>query len=271
MRRDADSYSIDVVLYGNNDLLYAGTDRNKDLGQNGGADLNVNDLYSAYSARRGVHPVLRFSHALTCFKFIVRGVGNKYDLCQVTGLQVEAGNSGTLVLGKNFVGFTPSDEIGTLKLKKGDEDFEISAVTPNASSVPLGGNNASIMVVPGQESMKVTLGLIQSPENKDVEFSFDVRSSDILITDENGRSYYSPTFLAGYSYNIIMYVYGAEKIEISAAVDSWFSGGEFDVDPDNGVKPVEKPGTPGGKDMESDVTVGDYGEGGDLGNNELED
>lgn len=269
VKKGADSYSMSVVLHGNNDLLYASTDRNKDLMSYTGSELNVHYLYSSFSARRGVHPVLRFSHALTRFKFIVKGAGDSYDMFQVAGLKVEAGNTGTLVLGKDLVGFTPSDEIGIVKLKAGDDDFEISTITSNASSEPLGGENSSIMVVPGQTSIKVTLELFQSSENRNTEFSFEVNASDIPITDENERTYYSDTFLAGYSYNIIMYVYGAEKIEISSAVDKWFSGGEFEVDPDGGVTPIEKPESPYNKDIESNVTVGDYEEGGDLGNIEL--
>ena len=260
---------MSVVLHGNNDLLYASTDRNKDLMSYTGSELNVHYLYSSFSARRGVHPVLRFSHALTRFKFIVKGAGDSYDMFHVAGLQVEAGNTGTLVLGKDFVGFTPSDEIGTLKLKTGDEDFEISAISPNESSVPLGGVTSSIMVAPGDTSMKVTLELLQSQENLNSDYSFTVSSSDIPITDENGRTYYSPTFLPGYSYNIIMYVYGAEKIEINSSIDKCFNGGEFDVDPDGYIKPADRPDTPYEKEIGSNVSVGDYGDGEYLGNIEL--
>ena len=269
VKKGADSYSMSVVLHGNNDLLYASTDRNKDLMSYTGSELNVHYLYSSFSARRGVHPVLRFSHALTRFKFIVKGAGDSYDMFQVAGLQVEAGNTGTLVLGKNFVGFIPSDEIGTLKLKTGDNDFEITAISPNESSVPLGGETSSIMVTPGHTSMKVTLELLQSQENLNSDYSFTVSSSDIPITDENGRIYYSPTFLPGYSYNIIMYVYGAEKIEINSSVDKWFDGGVFDVDPDDYIKPSDKPDIPNEKDIESNVSVRDYGDGEDLGSIEL--
>ena len=64
-------------------------------------------------------------------------------------------------------------------------------------------------------------------------------------------------------------VFDAEKIEINSSVDKWFDGGVFDVDPDDYIKPSDKPDIPNEKDIESNVSVRDYGDGEDLGSIEL--
>lgn len=235
---------ISIVLHGNNDLLYATTDRNKDLDSYNGKNLTAGQLYSATSARMGVCPVLRYSHALTRFKFVVKGVGCNYSMYDISGLEVESGNSGTLVIGEEYVGFIPSDRVGILKLKMGDDEFQVSEVTKNEDSIPLGGENASIMVAPGFKSMKVNLRLIKRQENIDVDHSFVVKSADIPLVDSGGKTYCSESFLPGCSYRILINVHGLEKIEI---------------DSDGNVKPVVPPETPEDAVVgNGSVSVGDY-------------
>ena len=266
-----DDYSLSVTVFGNNDLLYANTDKEKDLASYDGNALDKSVLYSAISARRNVHPVLRFSHALTRFKFIVKGSGDKFSLFAVSGLEVEAGNTGILVLGDDYVGYMPSDQVSTLSLKMGDEEFQESEITANIDAVPLGGDNASLMVNPGAKSMKVTMGLLQRSENRHEEYSFVVNSSEIPLTDENGRTYYSETFLPGYSYRIIMHVYGPEEIIINASVESWEIGADFEINPDDYDSPVVNPQTPAGEAVgDGGISVGDYDRTEDLGNGNLE-
>lgn len=265
-----DSYSLSVTLDGNNDILYATTDKDEDLRSYGGYDLDVNQLYSARSARRGLHPVLRFSHALTRFKFIVKGMGENSSMFQIASLQVEAGNSGTLVLGRNEVYFIPSGEISVLRLESGDEEFQTTQVVPGAS-IPLGGTDASLMVVPGADSIKVTMNFLKNYESIKDNYSFVVRASEIPLKDVNGNIYYSRTFRTGTSYNIYMYVYGLEKIEISSSVDDWNPAGDFEIDPDDYDQPSVEPDIPDDDSIETgDISVDDYEDGDDLGNNDLE-
>ena len=40
-------------------------------------------------------------------------------------------------------------------------------------------------------------------------------------------------FTAGYSYNVVIKIYGLEEVEITVTLDEWKDGGETIIDPDD--------------------------------------
>lgn len=225
-----DGLYLDVQISGCNDLMYACTDRKKDISVSDEGNVPEYIVYSASAARRGVHPTLIFNHALTRFNFIANGVGDKYDTIEILALEVKSVNRGRLYISEGEYSFVAED-IAPVVLTLRDVDdniLEVQDVTANTDNTPLGGDDACIMVPPGMDNLPVTLKFRLKESRQTFEHKFTVKASEI-----KNQSRPSDKFQAGHSYDIYIRIYGPEKIQISSTLQPWLNGGESDIDPDD--------------------------------------
>ena len=233
---DGDTYSYKVTFDGSNDLMYATTDKAKDIAASGNTEATEAEVYSAWAARREVHPTLLFNHALARMNFIVKGMGEKYGNVSITGVEVKSVNQGTLVVTGPEIGFTADPEASavTLTLKSADNQaLPVTEVTQNSENASLGGEGACIMVAPDMEEIEISVHM-QDKQGVALEsYRFTAKASDVDRKDEQGNKIPVTAFEAGYGYDFYIRVYGPEEIEISAMVQGWNKGGEYTYDPDD--------------------------------------
>lgn len=232
-----DTYGYDVTFYGNNDLMYAVTDKSKDIELSGNTSVNEENVYSAWAARRDIHPNLIFRHALVRLNFIIEGSGDKWQNVQITGIDVQSVNKGRLTVTGPEVGFVADSdaEMAVLSLKTADdEDFIPEDVTLNISGQVSGGDGACIMIAPDMEEILVRVHMADKLNGNTPlgNCSFVAKAADVVRKDENGNAITVTSFEAGHSYDFHIKVYGPETIEIIAELTQWDDGGYYVYDPD---------------------------------------
>lgn len=109
---NATEVTIPFVIDGSQDILTAIPDEAGDLTalQNVAATATADQIYSAYSSRRGITPTLQFKHQLTRLTFQVKaatievsnaassvGAGATYNGFKVTGISVKSKSEGNII------------------------------------------------------------------------------------------------------------------------------------------------------------------------------
>ena len=238
-----DAFSRKITFDGSNDVMFATTDREKDVLTASSPGVRAKDVYTAWSARRSVQPTLVFQHALTRFNFIIKGAGDKYQDVTIKGIDVNGViNTGTLTVTGTELGFVQSADAQPVALTLKDVDgqiFTLDQVTENAEGLPAGGEGACVMVAPGLEEIEIILHMVN---NKYGDFPIDdyrfvAKASEIKHNDENGNSLPVTSFDAGKAYDFYIYVYGPEKIDITAKLTDWVYGGMHEYNPDDSFSP----------------------------------
>lgn len=122
---------IPVVISGGEDVMVAKANPEVD----GVALSDPRYAYSAYAARRGVQPTLKFEHQLVRFRFLVESgtdfetVGDAYKNLIVTSLTINARNSADLYVAGERVGFANISNVRT--------DLVLRSLDATNSLVPL--------------------------------------------------------------------------------------------------------------------------------------
>lgn len=239
-------FSVSVEIDGTQDLMVAMPDKSKDI--EGNLEVTTTDnLYSAWSSRRGVKPNLVFKHVLTRLTFQAKcGDASapaqpvKITSIQVTGaisdgtLTVIPANSGTqgFVAGTttaNFALMGPDLDPDTQKLAK----FSGKDIT-NVDPEDFEQIGASMMLVPGGEYTIV------------ITTEQDMNNNRTIDANEKGtitkKITYTGGFVAGTNYNINITVYGLQEIAVNATLTAWNEAGEdIEIDPDDINPPTPSP------------------------------
>lgn len=225
-------------------------------------------IYSAYAARRGVQPDIKFKHLLSRLVFSITG-GNK-DACddesgvKVTGIKVKSKYTGTLI-----VAYTPEAEVDNelvptedvkdlvlmqratgdtngnnklMALEAKNPEWDTEANKPKKTKI-----GEAILAVPA-DNYELTIELSQKvkiqeaysepnpeggePTNHPAKYDFKNFSYTDVIKLTND------VFKAGYSYNVNITVYGLSEIKINTTLTPWEDGGNINMNP-------EDDGTPG--------------------------
>lgn len=239
---------VKFTLNGAQDLLLAKADPQTDInGISGAADqgVTVENTYSAFAARRGVHPTLNFTHQLSRFKFQIRSgseSGNSVTVDSIKILNQQA--TGFLrVVGENpGIVDAAADEDVAFKLMQLNSD---SHLMEKLSSVSFPEENKwsaenqkpdpisvgeSIMVMPGQTSCNFEIATSSTAYTTPIDpLHFTVNVSQLTVP-EGGQQ--PAAFEAGKFYTITIVIYGPEDIEITAKLEDWTNGGDVEWDPD---------------------------------------
>lgn len=225
-----DAITYPVTIDGTQDLLYATTNKEEDLK----TGVEEHQAYGAWAARRGVQPTLNFQHALSQFTFLIkRGQGSYNGELTVQNVQILGSNEGNFTV----VGATPGYVAAT------DTDMTDSFILPGnsgSSAIVLDSNTSdylpvdgALMVAPEQETIRVKVTLKASnysPNEGVIVYEFDLKATDVK---KDSQSANITKFAAGHSYTAKVIVYGPEEVEFDVTLGDWVEGGEVEYDPDN--------------------------------------
>lgn len=234
---EGDTYSYTVTFDGSNDLMYATTNKEKDIAAAGNTDATVDDVYSAWAARRSIQPTLVFNHALARLNFIAKGKGTKYDNVVITGVDVKSFNKGVLTVVGPEIGFVTDTTIAkvALSLKDAeDKPFTGEAVSQNQAGLYLGGDGACVMIAPGLTQVEILIHMKDKTTGSTLDdYKFVAEASKVVKKDDQGNLVKVDAYEAGNSYDFYINVSGPEEITISAELVQWNPGGDYEFDPDD--------------------------------------
>lgn len=246
-------FSVSVKIDGTQDLMVAVPDKSKDI--EGNLEVTTTDnLYSAWSSRRGVKPNLVFKHVLTRLTFKAKcGNAVAYEdgkEVYITSVQVvDAKNKGTLTIipteGNQQV-FTASDvpeDKADFSLMQGPKDPGVSKELASFKEVKITGSKdddfvqigVPMMLVPGGEYYVV----IKTKQDADGDGQFE--EDEQVLDPVPVKIAVTDGFKAGYNYNVKLTVYGLEHIDIDATLTAWENGEDIEIDPDDINPPTPDP------------------------------
>lgn len=217
-----------------------------------------NDKYafSAYAARRGVHPILKFKHLLTQLKFTVTPGGNlEANKLYIKSIKLaNVSNTATLTVAGETLGFSEwgaadqalsvvhayGETNTTLDSQNAGKGVDVPASTPTPTPTAVG---APIMPFEATE-FKILIQLSQNGIDEDpAPIEQTLNMTKVLVKDATGKipgqegystTYGSETdkFEAGKAYTINFVLYGLEKVDITAELTDWAEGGQIEIDTD---------------------------------------
>lgn len=215
-------YAI-LNIDGSQDVM-VGTTPDRDAVANA-TGVNPKRIYSAFAARRGVHPELIFQHVLSRFRFrVLSGSQTAANSVTVDAIQVESNSHAFL--------FVAGPPVNGQVIQQYDvprwmdlgltQAYELPALGAAATELP-----GSIMVMPGRTIYPVKLhmnqeGITESAANTqefEIDFERLLQSEDQYAT-------------AGHQYWITITVYGLEAVNITVSLTDWDEAGTVEVDPD---------------------------------------
>lgn len=264
-------YTVNVTIDGSQDIMTASavpTEEDLLLPPYDGVD--VTRLFSAYSARQGVVPVLNFQHKLVRLVFNAKPGnvnasstaelgGDEYGV-QIKSISIESQNTGVLTVAQldeeghvvpGKLEFSGDSVPLSLKQRQAGDDLgtmELVDLTPAVlhwDSEAAEGEGAGILEQVGEallvqelkgegEAYKMTIVLNQLMPGEQTPREFTM-TKDVRLPE--GQS-----FKAGSSYNVNITVWGLEQISIKASLTAWEEGGNIDLDPFNDpVTPAVEP------------------------------
>lgn len=218
-------------------------------------------IYSAYAARRGVQPDIKFKHLLSRLVFSVTG-GNKDACDNEHGVKVTAIKVKSKYTGKLIVAYTPDAQV-TNELVPTEEVKDL-VLMQRATDDTNGNNNLvaleaknpewdndadkakktnigeAILAVPA-DTYDLTIDLSQKVKiyddgSKTQEDTKKFSYNDVIkLTDD--------VFKAGYSYNVNITVFGLSEIKINTTLTPWEDGGNIDMNPEDNGTPGVTPAT----------------------------
>ena len=274
VKKEAGRIYIPFLINGSQDLMVAKADAQTDFAKATddtfkGEATNVQYVYSAYAARRGVQPTLTFQHVLARFNFRVLTGGSDADELMVESVAIESRYKGNLVVVANMTGTEPdltdsrglgelSEDVTDLFLQEYSASGDLQAFTPyqipeydaetttNNVAQPI-GNGSSILAVPDVESYTLTVNL----KYNDTASETHTTPVEPIVMSLNAKALMNGSdpanateFEAGKEYNVTIKVIGPKEVQITADLNPWTPGGEVVIDPD------QPPTVPGADDEE---------------------
>lgn len=229
--KEDDAISFPYTIDGATDLMVATTNKAKDILADTSTDgVTEGDVYSAWAARRSVHPTLVFEHALTRFNFIVRGMNDASEELTVTGIKMnDLATTGTFTVAGDNLGFvTTSNADASLSLAMTEEE-QVKKGNTNYVNFDASGSYPCLMIAPNLANINVEVSMKHDNIEKVNPYIISVNASQVL---KDGVAAGITTFAAGTAYNIYVNVYGPEEIRIKAELTEWLRGGQYTYDPD---------------------------------------
>lgn len=200
--------SLPITIDGSQDVMLAAAVRENHQVES--IPVGRERLFSAYSARKNIHPLLTFKHQLSRFKFIVsNGTSESGKVIRISDLKVKSPTDGVLDIINGTLNVDATSE-AYLALKEYDseagETADLTPVVVTAADQPLG---ESLMVMPGLAKYTLSFTLTQegvdNPESVDADI--DIPGGLVAI--------------AGNMYTVHITVYDFENIKIEVGLEPW--------------------------------------------------
>ena len=219
-------------------------------------------IYSAYAARRGVQPDIKFKHLLSRLVFSVTG-GNEAACDNEHGVKVTAIKVKSKYTGKLIVAYTPDAEVTNELVPT--EDVKDLVLMQRVTDDTNGNNNLIALEAKNPEwdteagqGKKTNIGeaILAVPADTydlTIELSQKVKIYDDGSTTQEDTKKFSyndvikltnDVFKAGYSYNVNITVFGLSEIKINTTLTPWEDGGNIVMNPEDNGTPGATP-TPG--------------------------
>ena len=224
----ATSIYVPFRINGTQDLMVAKADPAVDV-EGATETVESTRAYSAYAARRGVQPTLRFRHLLSRFNFEIKPGAASADNVTVDSIALVSKVEGELV-----VVSANAEDLGLNNIVEGTLDtlclpgiaaegvktatFDAESDKDNQTPTVVGTN---LLVIPGETSYELLVWL--SNDNGDSPIAPQV--AQVTLPG-------SATFDAGKVYTVTIMIYGLESVEVSASLTGWQDGGTVTIDPD---------------------------------------
>lgn len=190
-------------------------------------DLNTYS-FSAWSAKRNIHPVFYFDHHLTRFEFEMRAGWEDADNITIDSL---------VIISKRKAVFTVAHKNPSrLGLDLTGAPYDRTALS-NADGSPFAKDQWKLVYTPGNEEMtKVGGSLMVAPDIKYDAYLYLKQNMDtgVVKTHENHINLTSSEgrFTAGSQYLVSAVVYGLTSVDISVTMARWQEGGNVNVGSD---------------------------------------
>lgn len=246
-------HSVNVTIDGTQDLMVAMPNKDNDILDEEGTDNlegveNTTNLYSAWSARRGVVPNLVFKHLLSRLNFKaycgdkpVPADGNELKITSITIKNTI--NKGSIVVipaysepatepeAKNQV-FDAAEEPNTgdfvIMKKKAEGETELKPF----EEFPLTGSEQEVgedvLVVPvGSYDIEVTTvqNINGEPKTKTLNTTL---TADMIKKGEESANL--EKFVEGEMYDVTLKLYANQEIQIECTLTAWVDGGDATLD-----------------------------------------
>ena len=259
-----DSLLIGFKIDGTQDIMAGkAVPTEEEIAKCGGVD----NIYSAFAARREVQPNIKFEHLLSRLNFQVLD-GKKTETTdpdkavKVTGITVKSKATGKLVIA--YKGAAAFENVSDQLIVDKDADTEKDAallkeleVKQRADGAPLTQNlealepvtpkwnngmamatqvGEALLAIPA-DKYEITINLKQkvqvkgdklNPQEGDFEEKPYTYTADLKNTVNPEKG-----FEPGYSYNVTITVYGLSEIQITTTLIPWKDGGNIEMNPED--------------------------------------
>ncbi|MBR0297886.1 MAG: fimbrillin family protein [Bacteroidales bacterium] len=200
--------SLPITIDGSQDVMLAAAVRENHQVES--ISVGRERLFSAYSARKNIHPLLTFKHQLSRFKFIVsNGTSESGNVIKISNLKVKSPAEGVLdIVNSDLTVYADSE--AEMSLKEIDpvtgKTVELKPLIVTAFDQPLG---ESLMVMPGLAQYNLSFTLTQEGVDKSesVNTAIDIPGGLVAI--------------AGKMYTVHITVYDFESIKIEVGLEAW--------------------------------------------------
>lgn len=260
-----DSLLIGFQIDGTQDIMAGkAVPTEEEMNKCGGVD----NIYSAFAARRDVQPNIKFEHLLSRLNFqVLAGAESTTDAntgVKVTGITVKSKATGKLVIA--YQGEAAFENVSDQLIVDKDDDAEkdaallkelkvmqrestTAALTDNLVDLkpvtPKWNNGMALatqvgealLAIPANE-YEITINLQQKVQVKGDKSSLvdpdDFKTKDYTYTaDLKNTVNPDKGFEPGYSYNVTITVYGLSEIQITTTLIPWKDGGNIEMNPED--------------------------------------
>lgn len=232
--------SVPFTINGTQDLMVAYADREADT--DNGSIVPVEYAYSGYSARfhderqLAVVPNLKFQHSLTRFDFTIQDCSTTGTVINIDAFSISSIAEGNLVVAD--IAGNPTGVVTSASAQT--EDLAVSlprgglALKPGESAQSVG----SMMVIPAKShTLKIKFkqlvdASVPGVYKDGLDVSHVITPADV-VEPGHTQAGSATEFKVGSKYNVLVKIYGLEKIEITVSLEPWSDGGSIVIDPDD--------------------------------------
>lgn len=239
VQRTPNSISFEIEIDGSQDLMSSKAALTEEqetiINQMPEKDNILQSIYSSYTARRNIQPVLKFRHHLSRLKFQIFAGKEAANDVFVKKVRVESKVKGRFTVADKDISnigivFPEEYEKKILELKDAGgaplmPDYNVRYKPEEASKTVFERTPVNLgesMLVAPSASYKFTIALEQAFGDERIPFI----TTDVLRLAEGA------TFEAGKEYIVRIAIYGVEEIKINVVPEGWQAGGNIDIDPD---------------------------------------
>ena len=245
---------IDFVMDGTQDIMTAhAVPSVSQIAAVGGEEFK-NRFFSAWTARKGQNPNLKFQHELTRLKFFIKA-GNAAAADPSSGIRVEKIQVKSLNTGRLIVAYTPDQTVENnivwkndglaadsanfvLMERTGEANNPLTALTPQDATSAYASIGEALLVAP-QDKYELVVTLSQQLNFTEGVTAESRTFTDIKTVIKPQTSNTISTFAKGSSYKVKLTLYGLQQILVQTELTPWTDGEEIEFTPEEDDFKVE--------------------------------